>query len=323
MLNVGYRVTLGGTTVASGPDSTLLGLEVRAGLRVPVNACRLTLHALSEAAPAAGDPVEVELGYDESLEKVFTGTVTSVAHGLQRVEVEAMGAFAALASARLNLLYEQETAGGIAEDVLGKLAVTKGTVEAGLKFASFALDDRRSVWAQLHDLARRCGFEFFADERDRCQFRVHGPQNTHPFTFGVDVLDFEHDARPSAVEGVEVHGASPAGQGQGDDASSWFTKKEVKGSAGESAGKVLRLVDPAARTQNLAGDVAKGILAGHARTAEGRVRVLGAPKVRLGDAVKLEKLPAAAQNGEARVISVTHRLGSRTGFTTLVAWERG
>lgn len=322
MLNVGYEVSLGGTTVASGPGSALLALEVSAGLRVPVNACRLTLHGLTGAAPAAGDPVAVKLGYDDALETVFTGTVTSVAHGLRTVEVEAMSAFAALASARLNLLYEQETAGGIAGDVLGKLAVTEGTVETGLKFASFALDDRRTVWAQLHDLARRCGFEFFADEKDQAQFRAYGPQATHPLAFGVDVLDFAHDARPAEVVGVEVHGASPAGQGQGDDASSWLTKKEVKGSAGETTGRVLRLVDPAARTQNLAGDVAKGVLAAYRRTAEGRVTVLGAPKVRLGDAVKLEKLPVAAQNGEARVTAVTHRLGTRTGFTTRIDWER-
>ena len=227
-----------------------------------------------------------------------------------------------LAAGRLNLLYEQETAGAIAGDVLGKLGIAKGTVETGLKFASFALDERRSVWAQLCDLAQRCGFEFFADEQDRAQFRAYGPQSTHAFSFGVDVLDFAHEARPAEFVGVEVHGASPAGQGQGDDASSWFTKKEVKGSAGETTGRVLRRVDPAARTQDLAGDVAKGFLARYRRTAEGRQRVLGAPAVRLGDAVKLEKLPVAAHNGESRVTAVTHRLDPHSGFTTAVRWER-
>jgi len=322
MLNVAYSVALGGSTIASGPSGSLLGVEVRAGLSVPANSCRLLFHGLAEISAEAGDPVTVELGYDDSPELVFTGAVASVAAGVERIEVEALGSFTALAAARLNLLYEQETAGGIASDVLGKLAVSEGKVEAGLKFPSFALDDRRSAWSQLRDLATRCGFDLYADEEDRAHFQAYSPAATHAFTYGADLLSWEHDARPAPVDGVEVYGASPAGQGQGDDASSWISRKEVKGSAGESSGRVLRFMDPAARNQNLAGDVAKGILTAHQRAAQGRVTVLGAPKVRLGDAVKLAKLPVSAQNGEGRVTAVRHRIAPRLGFVTQVEWER-
>ena len=46
------------------------------------------------------------------------------------------------------------------------------------------------------------------------------------------------------MDGVEVYGSSPAGQGQGEDASSWLTKKDVKGAAGKSTGRVHRVADP-------------------------------------------------------------------------------
>ena len=322
MLNVSYRVTLGGESVASGPASTLLALEVRAGLRVPVNACRLVLHGRSELSAAAGDPLVVGLGHDDDNETVFTGVVSSVTHDFRQVEVEALGAFTALTAARLNLLYEQETAGAMVSDVLGKLAVAEGTVEAGIKFPTYAMNDGRSAWAHLDALARRCGFLLYADERDQAHFRAYSPAATHSFTYGADVLRFQHDARPADVVGVEVHGDSPAGQGQGDDASSWLTKKEVRGTAGESTGRVLHLFDPAARNTNVAGDIAAGLLAGYQRTAGGHVRVLGSPKVRLGDAVSLSRLPVSAHDGEARVTGVLHRVGPRVGFVTDVAWEK-
>lgn len=323
MLAIAYSVTLGSDSYASS-DATAPVLAVRtdAAFAVPVNACRLALHGLAETAAAAGDPVVVELGYDDALETVFTGVVASIAHGFGRIEVEAVGSFAALAAARINGLYEQETAGGIVSDVLGKLAVAEGKVEAGIKLPAFAIDEGRSAWSHLRGLATRCGFDLWADTDDAAQFRAYTPGDTHTLTYGTDLLAWEHDARPAAWDGVEVYGESPSGQGQGDDASSWFTKQEVKGTDGETSGRILRIADPAARSPSLAGDVAKGAMVQHAATARGTARVLGAPKVRLGDAVSFSKLPVSGQDGEAKVVAVRHRLDARGGFVTTVAWER-
>jgi hypothetical protein len=323
VLAIAYSVTLGGDTFASADEAApVLAVRTDAAFAVPVNACRLALHGLAATAAAPGDPVVVQLGYGDALETVFTGVAASVSHGLGRIEVEAMGAFAALAQARLNGLYERETAGGIVNDVLGRLAVTAGTVQAGLKLPAFALDDGRSAWTHLRGLALRCGFDLWADAEDAAQFRAYSPANTHVLAYGADLLAWEHDARPAAWDGVEVFGESPSGQGQGDDAASWLTKQDVKGTGGKADGRILRLADPAARSPSLAADVAKGMMTMHAAASRGTARVLGAPKVRLGDAVRFEKLPAAARNGEAKVTAVRHRLDARGGFTTTLGWER-
>lgn len=323
MLAIAYSVTLGSDSWASSDAAApVLAVRTDAAFAVPVNACRLALHGLAEVGADAGDPVVVQLGYDDSLETVFTGVVASVTHGFGRVEVAAVGAFAALAAARINVLYEQETAGGIVSDVLGKLSVTEGKVEAGIKLPAFALDDGRTAWSHLRGLAARCGFDLWADTDDAAHFRAYGPADTHTLAYGTDLLAWEHDARPAPWEGVEVYGESPSGQGQGDDASSWFTKQEVKGTDGETSGRILRIADPAARSPSLAGDVAKGVMVQHAVSARGTARVLGAPKVRLGDAVSFSKLPVSGQDGEARVTSVRHRLDARGGFTTTLGWER-
>jgi hypothetical protein len=323
VLNVGYRITLGSDTFASGDAaSPVLAVRTEAAFAVPVNACRIALHGLAQVGAQAGDPVEVALGYGDSLETVFTGVVGSVAHGLGRIEVEAVGALVALATLRVNLLYEQETAGGIVGDVLGKLNVARGKVETGIKLPAYAMDDGRSAWAHLRALATRCGFDFWADVNDKAQFRPYDPPATHTLTYGTDLLAWEHDARPAGWEGVEVLGESPAGQGQGDDAHDWLTKKEVKGTAGETSGRVLRIADPAARNANLAADVAAGTLVEWAVTARGTARVLGAPAVQLGHAASFAKLPVSAHDGAARVTAVRHRLDARGGFVTTLGWER-
>ncbi|HET7228989.1 MAG TPA: hypothetical protein VFJ16_03270, partial [Longimicrobium sp.] len=309
MLAIAYRVTLGSDTYASSDAAApVLSVRTDAAFAVPVNACRLALHGLAQSAAAAGDDVTVELGYDDALETVFTGTVAAVTHGFGRIEVEAVGAFAALAAARVNALYEQETAGGIVSDVLGKLRVAEGKVEAGIKLPAFAMDEGLTAWAHLRALATRCGFDLWADTDDTAHFRAYNPATTHELAYGADLLAWEHDTRPAAWDGVEVYGESPAGQGQGDDASSWLTKQDVKGTAGETSGRILRIADAAARSPSLAGDVAKGAMVEFSAASRGTARVLGAPKVKLGDAVSFARLPVAAQNGEARVTAVRHRL---------------
>ncbi|MFZ6028605.1 MAG: phage late control D family protein [Chloroflexota bacterium] len=320
MLNVAYKLTLGNITCQSGKGSRLVALDVRAALDVPVNAARVTLDGLAELTLRPGDPVGIALGYDKTATKVFTGSVTTLEQGLQNVTVYAASAFGALTASRFNLLFEKQSAGTMAGDLLGRCKVKKASVENGEKFATFTVSDRESAWEVLAGLARRCGFDFYADIDDKAHFKKYAAGQTHSLEYGTHILDFYHGAVPAALDGVEVYGESPVGQGQGEDASAWLRKKEVKGSAGKSSGNVLRLTDPAARTQDLARTLAKNILAAHQSTARGWMRLLGNPAIRLGDAVKVAGLPQSSQNGTYKVTGVRHRLCVRSGFITEVGW---
>jgi hypothetical protein len=323
VLKVAWSVTAGSdawsSTEAGAP---LLALRTEAALGVPVNACRLALHGAAEVSAAVGDDLVVQLGYDDGMKTVFTGKVTRGAHALGRIEIEGAGAFARLAAARLNLLFEQRAAGAIASDVFGQLEVTAGTVEDGITLPAFALHANASAWAQLAELARRCGFDLWADVDDKAHFRACEGGASHALTYGTDLLAWEHAALDAAADGVVVLGESPAGQGQGDDAAPWLTKKDVKGTAGKTSGRVVTVVDPAARNPQLAGDVARGWMRTLERTARGRATALGLPAAQLGDALSVSKLPDALQGAAARVTGVRHRLDPRGGFVTTLAWER-
>lgn len=323
MLKVAWSVTAGSSSWSSAQaGAPVLALRTEAALGVPVNACRVALHGAAELSAAVGDPLVVQLGYDDGMETVFTGTVTRGAHALGRIEVEGAGGFSRLAAARLNLLYEKQAAGAIARDVFGQLQVTAGTVEDGLTLPAFALHANASAWAQLAELARRCGFDLWADEEDKAHFRACEGGASHALTYGTDLLAWEHGVRDPAADGVVVLGESPSGQGQGDDAAPWLTRKEVKGTAGQSSGRVVTVVDPAARNPQLAADVASGWMRTLERTTAGHATALGLPAARLGDALTVSGLPDSSQGAAARVTGVRHRLDPRGGFVTTLAWDR-
>ena len=322
MLNVAYKITLGGITYTSGKESRLADLDIQSALGVPVNTCQVSLDGDAGLDIKPGDNVSVELGYDKTTLKVFTGKVAALQQGLERATIYADSSFCALASARFNLLYEKQTAGDMTGDLLDKLKIKKATVEPGEKFATFTISDHENISGVLWGLALRCGFDFYADIDDKANFKKYAAQKTHNLEYGVHILDLRQTSMAAALDGVEVYGESPVGQGQGEDASAWLRKKEVKGSAGKSSGNVLRIADPSARTQNLARALAKNILGANQSTVRGWVRLLGNAEIKLGDAVKFAKLPVSALNGTYKVSGVRHRLGTRSGFVTEVGWVK-
>ncbi len=322
MLNVSHRITMGSHQLHSGATSPLLSLRVDAAMHVPANRYRLVLQGQAEVSARPGDDVRVELGYDNALSVVFSGKVAAFEQGFDTIRVEALSAFTTLAATRFNKLYEKETAGSIVRDVLQRVEVQPGTVQPGLRFVTYALGDNQSAWSHVQGLAERCGFEFYADPEDQAVFRRSVPGDIHALTYGTDILAFDHHRHSPAVDGVEVYGASPAGQGQSEEASAWFTKKPVKGSAGRSRGNVLRVADPAVRNPDLAATVAGHLLSAHDTEVQGRIQVLGAAEVKLGDAVMLTRLPVSEHNGQARVTGVQHVLRAGRGFVSTICWEK-
>lgn len=319
VLVVKHKLTIGSSVHTLGKETRLVDLLVEAGLDVPVNACRITLSPPKDLALAPGDPVKVELGYGESLALVFTGVVQTADWACDRVTVYAASAFQGLVAARFNLLFEQPGAGDVVADIAGRLKLRKGKVEAGLKLAAYALGENLSAYAHLRELAERCGFDLYADAEDRLVFAKYQAARTHSLTYGEHLLAFALDAETPAVSGVEIYGESPASLGQGAAASSWLAKKDVKGTAGDKSGLMLRMADPVARTQEVAGKIAAALLAARSAERRGVLEVLGAPAIKLGDGVKLAALPTADHSGTYKVTAVRHRLSPRRGFRTTVA----
>ncbi|MEW6491445.1 MAG: hypothetical protein AB1589_02680 [Cyanobacteriota bacterium] len=322
MLKVSYKITIGTAVYTPGNQTPLHEVRSHSSLDVPANTCRIILGLTKDVTIAPDDAVSVELGDERNQTLVFTGKVSTVDWGIDRVSIYADSSFAKLTSARFNLLYEKSSAGDIVRDIVqNRLKVAVENVESGLQFPVYAIGDRSPAYDHLKTLSQQCGFDFYANVQDKAVFAQYQAAATHDCNYGVNILNFNLDQSTKRITKVEVYGESPSSQGQGQQAYSWLTKQDVKGSAGSNSGINVRRADPTARTQQIADKVAAALLENLRQKQRGSVKVLGTPYVKLGDAVNVSQMPVSQLNGSFKVIGVTHCLNHRSGFYTTIAWE--
>ena len=320
MLTVGHKIRIGSEVYSSKDHTRLIELRSSASLDVPVNDCHLVLAPLDGLNISPEDRVSVELGYEGDLALVFTGTVNSADWEIGRVILHAVGSFQLLVNARFNRFYERSNATAIVLDVIESFDLSRGRIEFGLMLPSYALGEGESAYDHLKDLAGKCGFDLYADAEDRVVFGSYTPFSMHRFQYGVNILSFALEEGNVPVTGVEVYGESPASRGQGPLAYSWLTKKEVKGKAGDDLGVVKRFSDPTAKTLSATDQIAEAALSAQSAKRRGVMKVLGAPEVKLGDAVLISGMPQRSLNGVYKITGVKHILRKATGYTTTIHW---
>jgi hypothetical protein len=265
--------------------------------------------------------VQVALGDEDGVETVFTGIVTEIQRQVSAFTILASSAMEALSRLRMNKLYEERKAGDIVKDLLDAVPLTAGTVEDGMSYPAYATGADRNLISHLLQLAGRDGYVVYADAEDALHYRAHPAAPTATARYGANLIDAVAFDAPAATVGVQVFGESPASLGEGDKAYAWLTKQEVKGSAGESQGHVLRIQDPSVRNEDAAGKMAEKLLAEHRARKRGRVTVLGDPTAVLGGSLELSDLPGDGPNGTFPITQVRHQLDKRNGFITTIWWQ--
>ncbi len=322
MLHISYKLKIGKSTYRWESQSSLLSLQVNLSLNIPVNNCYLVFGNPEDISVFINDPVSIELGYGQNLSLVFSGMVSLINWGIDRVELECYGKFQILTTARLNLLFEKSTAGDIVKNIAeNRLNLQVAKLESGIKFPVYVLGDRQTAYNELQTLADKCGFDFYADHQDAVIFAKYKPQTTHEFKYKENILACQLAQTTTNIAGVQVYGESPASQGQGEEAYTWLTKKDIKGVAGKQSGIVERLFEPTARSEDIANKIATSILAAKTHKRSGIVKVIGESKLKLGDAVKISDLPVKSQNGTFKITGIKHILNQTKGWMTIINWE--
>jgi hypothetical protein len=316
-----HQITLGSATYRTGDRTRLVNLHSSAALEIPVNTCRMVLSPPMELAIAPGDAVQVEVGSGDRRVLIFSGSVGRVEWQIDRVTVQAVSAFQKLLAARFNLLYEKSKGGDIVQDVIGRLDLTADRVDNGIEFPVYTLGDHRTAHDHLQQLARQCGFDFYANPSDQAVFAKYRPASPHELQYGVNVLAIAAQQPTVLVTGLKVYGESPSSFGQGAESYSWLTKQTVEGTAGSTSGIVRRVVDATARTQETAGQIATALLEAETVKRRGSVQILGDPTIQVGQTVKLSQMAIAAQNGSFKVTRVVHSLNAQQGFCSQIHWE--
>jgi phage protein D len=74
----------------------------------------------------------------------------------------------------------------------------------------------------------------------------------------------------------------------------------------------------AARDKDAASTIAKATLGRLKSSVAIMLEILGSPKIKLGDTIKIQGMPDKTQNGKYQVRGIEHFLSKSSGFTTIV-----
>jgi hypothetical protein len=303
-------------------------------LDVPIDALRVTLEHSSDVEP--GDPVALDLGDENGLERVFTGTVAEVRPKLGGAELLCAGTLLALVELRYAAFYQNQNAGHVARDLLAQAGLDEGEISDGIDLPRYAIERRQNAHAQLRRLAERLGFALFADRHGKVHFRGLGPAASlgsgglgaavsalassvgagGRFEYGKHLLAAAASRRPAPERTLLVGGESPM-SGQGEDKSFWLTATDGDYDDSVGSGPTLLVLDNTARTKDMAGRFAAGYAARLDRESVAvRLTVLGAPALDLGDDAGAAGAPEVGLNASGYIKALRHRFGSVEGFIT-------
>jgi hypothetical protein len=344
MLNPTFSLTIG--ALASSTDNAVGGPQrfvVTRDTEIAADALQVVLmdRAGLSLGDAPGEAVELQLGHDGENETVFVGHVVELQPRLSGVQVTALGRMQLLLNLRTAAWYEGQTAGGIARDLIDQAELEAGTVDEGPELPRFAVDRRLSAYAHLKQLANRLGFECYAKRDGKVCFHGLGAGagldgaggllgaatgavsgllggGGEGYQFGQHLLAARARRRVPAWDGVIVGGESPM-SGQGGSSAHWLTVNDADylGSAGSEGGLQLLVIDPVARTKDIADRFAAGWLAtGQAAAHEVTITVFGRPQVDLGDTVEIGGAPDDLINGSGYIRALRHRFDAEIGFVT-------
>ena len=322
MIKPAYKISVGSWSTDSTQirsDGYLIRLRIDLAMN-KVNIAEMVVRAEDIPGIAQGDAVNISVG-PETAGQVFAGVVESVNRNFNTWTIWAHSQMSTLIRYKVNKLYEQQKGGDIVRDLAQIAGVTTGMVDNGLEYPVYSLGSDANMYDHMLDLAEREGYDVYADANDKLQFRHYTPVTPQSLEYGKNILQINMEEYTPPYEGVNVFGESPAGHGQGKDAYSWLTKKEVKGSSGKSSGSVLSVADPALKDVSAASTVAESIAQTKNITKWGKAKVLGNNQIELGKTIKVSGSPKNELNGTYKVYGVIHTLGKKTGYRTTIYWK--
>ncbi|HTY90426.1 MAG TPA: hypothetical protein VMC84_04550 [Methanocella sp.] len=318
MLKPVYEMKIGTQSFDSANNAEALSINVDSDLAIPLDAFKVVLKPGDKTAVGSGDAVSIKLGYDDAPVQVFTGTVDAVEPGISSVTVSGFSLAAPLTRMRIHQVYEQQTAGNIVKDLASRLSLSIKTVDDGISFPMYVVDESRTVYSHMRELAVLCGFDLFLTPDGEVMFKNYQAKKPVTFTYGEDIIEAQVKVLTPQATSVKVFEESPSST-KGSDTAPWLSKKVMGGVAG-SGDEVFIVANPAIRDKDTADSVAAAVLDALMVTLVGTVKTIGEPEVLLSDTIEIKGMPDARMNDKFEVTRVSHAFNMDEGFTTTFGW---
>lgn len=344
-----FSLRLGG--LASDTERAVGGpVRIRVQRRMGGGADALEVDMADRGDAKPGDDASAELGFDDSTQKVFTGSVVEVTPTLTGVRVLALGRMDKLLRLRVARSYEDRSVGSIVRDLADAGGVDVGQADTGPTLPRFALDTRRNVGQHLQALAARLGFELYTDRDGQLMFRalgeagdldsgglgglagaasgavaaLTGAGSGTGYEVGKHLIAARASRRVIGLEQMHVGGEGPASS-HGSESTWWLSTGDDQnnGSAGHGTTQAL-VFDAAARTKDLADRFAAGYRVSASRgTNTLWLRTMGRAALELGDMVQVKGARDEGLNGSGYVSALNHCCSFEAGFITDIGVELG
>ena len=267
-------------------------------------------------APSPGDSMSIAIGDDGGETDVWTGEVVAVSGSADGVVIDGLAATISLSRRRTSQTYLAQSIADIVNDLAGPAPVDQ--VQADTQLDAYAVDDRRTVWSHILDLAAIAGADVGSSPSGGLRFvpPLTGSASTK-LRHGAELLLWSAGAAPAP----DASTVAPYGAASQAGSAKWHWLLNSPPPSGSGAGP-LRVV-AGVRTSDAADAMAQALEDRAARaTLQGRLVATGNPDLRPGDLVEAKGLPSG-DLGPLRVTRVEHVLDARKGFVTSLSVEAG
>lgn len=334
-----YDLTIGSQQVSNkkrDSDRQLLALSSVLTMDGMGGRCLVELGDPESTPPMSGDPLTIKLDNGEGEVQVFKGEVDAVETTASAQRISASDSLVKMAQLDVEAVYENVTVDFIVKELMQQAGITPGTIEKGPKLPSFVLFRGPRALRHIQGLAELCSVDIFTDGDGKAHFAGSETKfDKHTFQYGDNVLELCLKKIQPTHDSIEVWGEGAASS-QGAEKYYWLPtdlssvhgkaaiSKDGTVSKGKAGSFAVRLCSGAVRSGEAAANLAEAHMkAVAARPVQGNIKVFGAPLVKPGDTVVIERLPehhsAAAifKDGQAlRVRQVKHMLNMKQGFLT-------
>jgi phage protein D len=323
------RVTLEGLTL-NASEAGVASLRMDLGFNSH-DRLRLTLWRDSKFASAApgqalsvllttgqdgGGPLPVAGGLPDGLpgggeDVTWTGTVESVSTSAGSLQIDGLASTSVLSQTRRSTTWTDQSVADVVADLAGEL---DNEIDADLQLSNFSIDNRRTVWAHLRELARLSGAELSCAPGGGVRF-ILATQETAAteLRYGAELIFWQLTRRAaSTAVGAAEHGA---GSSAGGDKWHWLAHDPV------GTGDAVLATPAAFHTRDAARQYTAATQARATRAAvRGNVWLGGRPELRPGMLVTLTGIPEG-DTEPLRISAVTHALDGASGCITALAVE--
>ncbi len=296
-------------------EAAVARLEVALGSCGSHDALYLIAWADSKLADLSpGETLAVSLGDAGSEELVWSGEVTRVEQATDGVVIEGLAPTAQLSHSWKSETYLSQSIADIVSDLASTIDTDE--VKCDMALDTFTVDDRRSVWAHLRELARLADAELSCSAEGGVRFvpvRTGGSDLT--LRYGAEVIGWQ--VGPALVGSSSGMAPLRSASESGQEKWHWWIREP---SASGSAEGPLRVVG--AFSTRDAADALEQALSDRAKRqgVRGSIKAVGQPEARPGILLAVDDLPGG-DPGALRVLAVTHHMDGQSGFTSTIEVE--